>query len=81
LEPEDAITEHTKDETSLTTAISAILQFASTFNAVENDKDGITHFHPKLMIKDQYYPLKLKGREFLIKKSKNNIIDVYEVKK
>lgn len=61
------------------TAVKAIAQLMETAKPVTEEADGI-HFHPKTMIIGQYYPFKFKKKEYLLKKSSDNIIDIYEIK-
>jgi hypothetical protein len=42
-------------------------------------KDGQIHFHPSKMLNGKYYNFVRNGKEFLIRKSKNNVIDIFEV--
>jgi hypothetical protein len=42
-------------------------------------KDGQIHFHPSKMLNGKYYNFVHNGKEFLIRKSNNNVIDIFEV--
>ena len=60
-----------------TGSIGAVYE-ALDSNAVEV-KDGEIHFHPSKMINGKYYNFVYKEKEHLIRKSSDNIIDIYEV--
>jgi len=78
-EPENIIQKQETNEV-LFTAFTGLLRLLDSFNPIENDKEGQIHFHPKMMILNQYYPFKFKEKEFLLKKSADKVIDIYEVK-
>ena len=80
MEPEDAISEYNNFQSSVTT-INEKWELLNATSPIEVDDKGIIHFHPKIMVKDQYYPFKFNEKEFLIKKTKANVIDFYEFKK
>lgn len=66
-------------DVSLFTVVKAIAQLIETVKPVTEEADGI-HFHPKTMIIGQYYPFKFKKKEYLLKKSSDNVIDIYKIK-
>jgi len=65
---------------SLTATIES-LSSLTKINPIEIDKDGHIHFHPSRMILGEYYPFEFKGKEYLLKKSKENVIDIFQIKK
>jgi len=78
-EEENIIQKQEKNQV-LFTAVSGLLKLMDTFNPIEKDNEGHIHFNPKMMVLNQYYPFKFKEKEYLLKKSADKVIDIYEIK-
>ena len=77
LEQAEVIQEVKSESTSFTAVLEKRI---NSTTPIEQNDDGKMTFHPSLMIKDQYYPFDFKNKQYLLKKSDNEIIDIYEVK-
>ncbi len=42
-------------------------------------KDGQIHFHPSKMLNGKYYNFVYNDKEYLIRKSRDSVIDIFEV--
>ena len=65
----------------LFTATIRLVADLSINRPIKVDKEGKIHFHPSKMNIGEYYPFTFKNKEYLIKKSKENVIDFFEIKK
>jgi len=71
-------------KTSWVELLTATIQLVAdlTINRpIEVDNQGKIHFHPSKMKIGEYYPFTYEKKEYLIKKSKENVIDFFEIKK
>ena len=80
LEQAEVIQDVKTDETSFTTILRVLNTLINSTVPIKQNEDGKVTFHPSLMNKDQYYPFNFKNKQYLLKKSDNEIIDIYEVK-
>lgn len=46
---------------------------------IEKDPEGQIHFHPSEMLEGKFYPFDHKGKRYLLTKSSNNLLDLYEI--
>ena len=85
LEQAEVIQEMNTESTSFTTLQGNLEVLRGLISSIlakpieQNDK-GEVIFHPSLMVKDQYYEFDFKNKPYLLKKSDEQAIDIYEVK-
>lgn len=80
LEQAEEIQSYQTTQTINTMLTAVIVRALSRLEQPVQQKNGKTTFHPSLMIIDQYYPFDFKNRKYLLKKTNENIIDIYEIK-
>jgi hypothetical protein len=70
----------TSSRTVTNTSTASINTYHITFSNPVEIENGEVHFQPNAMIRGKYYPFDFKGKHYLIRKTKDNVIDIFEIK-